>query len=612
MYKDYYHLQTDPFSTHPNTDTFFISDTHKEAWYYLLFGIDTQEPFLLLTGEYGMGKTLLCLRLIKVLKEKGVPRVLYIPTSNEGYGGILRRIASSLGMSTTPEDEEILQDMIYDRFRGDADHSRFYLIIDDAHELDATILTKLKYLSTFNHNEFFPVIMIFVGHPSFLQDLRTPALSSLNQRIKRRCHLAKFSLEDTKNYIYFRLMKSGATGAAFPDETIKKIFEYSGGVPRLINNISDTCLLIGASKRLIQIPPAVVDDAKILVEGTLAGTKAEAGVDAAVNEAETAADSKDKAQTTITFSEDLPAGNAAKQAPVYLTADTDEDQPKMIPPKVSVSGNKIKKFVIWIVVIILLILAGSWLYQYFIDDSKIINFFSPTTSEPQQNTPEQSEKAAVVIPAEKGAVVIPTLREEMTDKPSGEKPAPATHTEATTSAPTDTPPRQAAGMQTQQPSNSESASAGTRESFPFHPFSLRSSSYQQQEKAFQEISEIKQLGLTPYLVKTELSDMGALWRIYIGFYSTEEEAKKIKATYKLANASVQKTDYACQVAEFSSEMDGINLFEKLKQSGYFPYAIQKGRNLFRLYLGAYEKKSEAEALQQELQKKGIKSQVVKR
>ncbi|MDP2854003.1 MAG: SPOR domain-containing protein [Smithellaceae bacterium] len=606
MYKDYYHLQTDPFNTHPNTDTFFISDTHKEAWYYLLFGIDTQEPFLLLTGEYGMGKTLLCLRLIKVLKEKGVPRVLYIPTSNEGYGGILRRIASSLGMSTTPEDEEILQDMIYDRFRGDTDHSRFYLIIDDAHELDATILTKLKYLSTFNHNEFFPVIMIFVGHPSFLQDLRTPALSSLNQRIKRRCHLAKFSLEDTKNYIYFRLMKSGATGAAFPDETIKKIFEYSGGVPRLINNISDTCLLIGASKRLIQIPPSVVDDAKILVEGILAGAKTEGGTDAVVNEAETAADSKNKAQTAITFSEDLPAGHAAGQAPVYATADTGEYQPVTIPPKVLVSGEKIKKFVIWVVVILLLILAGSWLYQNFMDGNKIINFFSPSTSEPQQNSTEQSEKAAVVIPAEKGAVVIPTLREEMTDKPSGEKPAPAT------SAPTDTPPKQAGGMQTQQPSSIEPASAGTRESFPFHPFSLRSSSYQQQEKAFQEISEIKQLGLTPYLVKTDLGDMGALWRIYIGFYSTEEEAKKIKATYKLANASVQKTEYACQVAEFSSEMDGINLFEKLKQSGYFPYAIQKGRNLFRLYLGAYEKKSEAEALQKRLQEKGIKSQVVKR
>jgi len=125
MYKDYYRLQSEPFSTHPNTGTFFISNTHKEAWYYLLFGIDTQEPFVVLTGEYGMGKTLLCLRLIKVLKEKGMPRVEYIPTSNEGYGGILRRMASSLGISPIPEDEEILQDMIYERFRSDTENSRF-------------------------------------------------------------------------------------------------------------------------------------------------------------------------------------------------------------------------------------------------------------------------------------------------------------------------------------------------------------------------------------------------------------------------------------------------------------------------------------------------------
>jgi cell division septation protein DedD len=54
------------------------------------------------------------------------------------------------------------------------------------------------------------------------------------------------------------------------------------------------------------------------------------------------------------------------------------------------------------------------------------------------------------------------------------------------------------------------------------------------------------------------------------------------------------------------------MFDKLKKAGYFPYAVQKGRSLFRLYLGAYEKKSEAEALQQRLQKNGIKSQVVKR
>lgn len=614
MYKDYYHLQTEPFSTHPNTGTFFISNTHKEAWYYLLFGIDTQEPFVVLTGEYGMGKTLLCLRLIKVLKEKGMPRVEYIPTSNEGYGGILRRMASSLGISPIPEDEEILQDMIYDRFRSDTENSRFYLIIDDAHELDTTILTKLKYLSTFNHNEFFPVIMIFVGHPSFLQDLRTPALSSLNQRIKRRYHLARFSLDDTKNYIYFRLMKSGATGIpAFSDETIQKIFEYSGGVPRLINNICDTCLLIGASKQLISIPPSVVDDAKNLVEGSLTGTKAEARTDAVVNEARTDAGSKDDVPTPITFSEDLPAGNAAKPGPMLSATDADEYQPEMTRPKVSFFGKKIRKAVTLAVIIILLIMGASWVYNFSVNDNDILKLFSPTTSAPPQNTPVQPEKAAVGIPPEKTAVGIPTLREEMTDKPSGETPPPTARTEAmTTSAPTDTSPKPTGGMETQYSSKTEPVSAGTREPFPFHPFSLRSSSYQQQERAFPEIYEMRQMGLTPYLVKVDLGDLGTLWRIYIGFYSTEEEAKKIKAAYKLTNATVQKTDYACQVGEFSNETDGMNMFEKLKQSGYFPYAIQKGRTLFRLYLGAYEKRSEAEALQQELQKKGIKSQVVKR
>ncbi|RPJ00426.1 MAG: SPOR domain-containing protein, partial [Deltaproteobacteria bacterium] len=117
----------------------------------------------------------------------------------------------------------------------------------------------------------------------------------------------------------------------------------------------------------------------------------------------------------------------------------------------------------------------------------------------------------------------------------------------------------------------------------------------------------------PYLVKADLGDMGTLWRVYIGFYATEAEARKVKSGHsKLASATVQKTDFACQVGEFSNETDSLNMFKRLRQAGYFPYAIQLERNRFRLFLGAYEKKAEAEDLQRELQKKGIQSQVVRR
>jgi type II secretory pathway predicted ATPase ExeA/cell division septation protein DedD len=610
MYKDYYHLQSEPFSTHPNTGTFFISNTHKEAWYYLLFGIDTQEPFIVLTGEYGMGKTLLCLRLIKLLKEKGMPRVEYIPTSNEGYGGILRRMASGLGISPIPEDEEILQDMIYDRFRADTENLRFYLIIDDAHELDTAVLTKLKYLSTFNHNEFFPVIMIFVGHPSFLQDLKTPALNSLNQRIKRRYHLARFNLEDTKNYIYFRLMKSGATGIpAFSDETIQKIFDYSGGVPRLINNICDTCLLIGASRQLISIPPSVVDDAKNLVEGSLTGSREEPGIPELTDDV--AADRREE-RTAVVFSKDLPAGGTVKQPPVVATEEVDEYQQEAERPKKSaIYQQALKRWMAPAVVLIVLLLAISWVYQHS-SDGGIGTLFPPANVTPQQAAPLPPEKGVVGIPSDKSGEDVPTLREETTDK-SVATSSSAIRPETPALSSVEVAPKRS---DVTEPSGSaarvEAVAAGSPETFPLHPYSLRASSYQLEERAAQELSEIRQMGLSPYLVKADLGDLGILWRVYIGFYASEEEAKKAKAAHKLSSATVQRTDYACQVGEFSNETDGLNILAKLKKAGYSPYAIQKGRSLFRIYLGAYESKSEAESLQQRLQQKGIKSQVVKR
>ncbi|OHE31851.1 MAG: hypothetical protein A3J94_13435 [Syntrophus sp. RIFOXYC2_FULL_54_9] len=414
MYRTFYHLTADPFNPHPATDTFFISSTHKEAWYYLLFGIDTQEPFLVLTGEYGMGKTLLCLQLLKMSKEKGIHRIEYIPTTNEGYGGILRRIATNMGISPLPENEEILQDMIHDRFRAEKDKSRFYLIIDDAHELDITTLSKLKYLSTFSYDEFFPMVIVFVAHPSFLQDLKTSALSSLNQRIKRRYHLSRFNLEDTKNYIYYRLLKSGATGIpSFSDETIQKIFEYSGGVPRLINNICDTCLLIGASNHMASIPPTVVEDAKKLVEGSLTDSEVQALKDR---------DSGAAPGNIMDFPEDTQTADIPAQVNDYSNRMViDEYEQDTAPPEVYTPRKKYKNIVSILLVVILVIAIIAVLSQIFIKDNDMFPFSSSKKVTTTERPPVAVEKNDVKNPApivEKNDTRIPVLRDELPGTPS--------------------------------------------------------------------------------------------------------------------------------------------------------------------------------------------------
>ena len=646
MFKDFYHLKADPFGTHPNPGVIFISNTHKEAWYYLLFGIDTQEPFLVLTGDYGMGKTLLCLRLVQVLKKKGKPPVEYISTPGEGYGGILRRIAHRLNFSMVPEDDAILQDMVHDYFRTEVHDSKFYLIIDDAHELDVETLTRLKHLSSFNHNGFFPFVMVFVAHPSFLRGLQTPALNSLNQRIKRRYQLARFSFEDTKNYIYFRMLKSGAAGVpTFLEETFQKIYEFSGGVPRLINNICDTCLLIGASRELTVIPPSIVDDAKKLVEGSLAGTE-----DASpISESEVKPEALEPVkpifeemppEPIVTISEELPSEIVSHEdsIPPELNDIDDDGYIHALPPKRSAVMKKLGTAVLMLVAAVALLICGAVLSQWYMNpDFTVASVLAgirkahtppavtvdskqkPVTAETSPPAEASARKASAQ--PDKAPAAAPALRDESENTPSsptvsGTSASPQTNTAPPAS--NETSPVQAQPAEVSLPATPKTeapAEASHEEDnapFGAYPFSLRASSYQQPSHALQEMSDIRKKGLPTYLVKVNLGDMGIWWRIYIGCYSSEAQARHVMTKYGFTHSMVEKTPYACLSGDYASEADIRSAFEKLKQDNFYPYVIQKGKDHLLLYVGAYAKKSDAEPLYQELQSMGFKSQIVTR
>jgi type II secretory pathway predicted ATPase ExeA/cell division septation protein DedD len=605
MFKDFYHLKSEPFSTHPDPSVIFISQTHKEAWYYLLFCIKSQEPFVVLTGEYGVGKTLLCLRLVEALKNKGEPLVEYIPTPYERYNGILRRIAFRMGISPVSGNVDVLLEMIYDQLRSNVEKVRFYLIIDDAHELNISTLTKLKHLSTFSHNGVFPFVMIFVAHPSFLKDMKSPAIISLNQRIKRRYHLSRLNYEDTKEYIYFRLLKSGSAGIPlFSEDAHHKINEYSGGVPRLINNICDTCLLIAASKEFNTISADVVDEARQLVESGLMNSEARTESDVEVYP-----NSINDYGTFISISEDMPTVDQEASVPILLDdpVDTQLEEPSGI-------NKKLRKIIIIASVTILLTLSGAVLFMIFMDDIHVPFFFAFSGHQMEQ-TKTDNHLPQYLLEAGKEQSLpqnLPALREELIVKPTAGITANEPQSDAMKIDLVDAQLQAPSRMDFQPSSKTEFISPESSERNIFYPYSLRVSSYKRLSLALDKISDIKQKELSPYLVKVDLGNMGVLWRIYIGQYASEEEARSARKNYNQPNVSVQKIEYACLVGEYSNHADMSNMFSKLNKSEYFPYIIQKGRDRFCLYLGAYKNKPNAEAFHGELQKKGINSQVVRR
>lgn len=253
-------MTEEPFQNYPLPDLFFKSRSHQSGWQYLLLGIKDKEPYLLVSGEYGAGKTLLCLRLLRGLSAKRdyFPHA-FISTPNSTYFDILKKIGGALGVSPSLSCESSLQREILEVFEAQENPSPFFLVLDDVQDLDAETLHNLRLFANFSCNGKFPFRLLLFAHTSFLRRLKSPALRSLDQRIKRRFHLSSLQPEETKEYIYFRLLSSGARGRPFFDDAaIFRIHEVSAGVPRLINNLCDACLLIGAGEELSVIDERTV------------------------------------------------------------------------------------------------------------------------------------------------------------------------------------------------------------------------------------------------------------------------------------------------------------------------------------------------------------------
>ncbi len=270
MYKIFYRMKKEPFENYPLTNVYYNSQTHHNAWKYIVQGISRNDPVLFVTGEYGTGKTLLCLKLVKAFTNKKSIPFVFIPTPNYSFSMILKKIIGMLEISSDAvkhsSDESELLNIIYDYFEkiSNTNGKYIYIIIDEAQDISYSFANKLKLLTSFNCSEHFPFKMIIFGHMNFLEILDQRNLKSLRQRIKRVFFLQPFDVDETKEYIYFRLIYSGASGTpVFDDDAVRIIHSASAGIPRLINNLCDICLVEASSKKINHIG---MDFVKILVQ----------------------------------------------------------------------------------------------------------------------------------------------------------------------------------------------------------------------------------------------------------------------------------------------------------------------------------------------------------
>ncbi len=245
IYSNFYSFTEAPFNITPDPRFIYFSDKHREALNHLIFGIQQRKGFIQITGEVGSGKTTICRALIETLGPTYKTALILNPCMTELQ--LLQSILTELEL-VPPKQNRIAYIETLNRFLLDQAQqgNDVVLIIDEAQDLSFVLLEQVRLLSNLETDQRKLLQIVLMGQPELRDKLNDPRLRQLRQRITVRYHLAPLSSDELDRYIQHRLHVAGGNGLPrFDRRALKRIYKYSGGIPRLINAVCDKTLLCG-------------------------------------------------------------------------------------------------------------------------------------------------------------------------------------------------------------------------------------------------------------------------------------------------------------------------------------------------------------------------------
>src|SRR5579875_188369 len=257
MYKQFFHLETEPFTINPDPRFLCMMPHTREALACLQHGIASRKGFMVLTGEVGTGKTTLLRHTLNALHRTRIHSA-FIFNPRLDIIDFLEFVLNDFGLTPVSRNKSTmiiqLNRWLIDRYR---EGEICVIVVDEAQNCSWELLEEIRLLTNLETSSQKLAQIVLSGQPELETKLRQPNVRQLRQRIALWCRTKPLTLTQTAEYIAGRLRVAGSNAEIFLPDAIQLIHKASHGIPRVINLICENALIFAYVDQFRQVPASV-------------------------------------------------------------------------------------------------------------------------------------------------------------------------------------------------------------------------------------------------------------------------------------------------------------------------------------------------------------------